>query len=312
MPINPVAMPHSSEQERQDALLQQYLKGFQEQNAISDQGNNATNLEQQKAATAQNTQQANVKQALSLRDQLDAKGPGKSYNVGLTPGGGVDIKEAEKDPLAALLGMQRFKEAQDARMDKNVQGISDRIQKTQIPQMQSNMDALGLQEGKHLNSVGPVKNYVPDSLVGLIGAIPGVGPMAFPPGSVEERQKIAAIRNAAMHAQFGSRQTDAEKAMLADQLGLHGGTQSQDVEKAISRLGDVSALEGQNIMRGANPGAVKEFQNRGGNVDFGRTSAAPPAPDETVDVISPEGKAGKIPRKNLQAAQQRGFKVVGQ
>lgn len=220
-------------------------------------------------------QQRNTQSAQDLESQYMKNHPGFHGTFRVGPNG-TEISENQAMPMGMLM--------QDRFLDKQAEGIADKAQKEGIPQLQAQTDILKqdmAKNGGHLQSVGPIANYVPDSLVPLaqyLGKLTG-GKIGLPDGSAQERQDLAALRNATMHAQFGSRQTEAEKSMLADQLGLHGGNSSQNVEDAISNLGKVADRESNNVTSGMNPEAVRRYKARGGNNQVAPLSS--PAPQQS-------------------------------
>jgi hypothetical protein len=242
-----------------EAVLQA-MKGNQEQALQNKRG------QQEKDLQTQKSQQQSQAQAQTLQRLQDFF---KNNQGTLPPGAGLSLGSDSAsitrgyDPLA----MMRFQASQNNLNDKNVQGIADRSQKEGIPQIQAQTDILNQDmqnSGGHLQSVGGLKNAIPDSLA----------PMAeyfgiLPKGSAKERQDIAALRNAAQHATFGSRQTEAEKAMMGQQLGTSFGNSATNIESGIKGLGDVSNREAQNLMSGATPQAAQTFQQRGGDLQVG-------------------------------------------
>lgn len=241
--------------------LPSLIQGWNQLAAERQSGQNSQQLEKLKDYLQGQRTQQNIADTKDLEGQYMKQHPGFHGTFRVGPNG---VEIAENQQISpAMLGMDRFYDTQAEKM-------ADKAQKEGIPQLQAQTDILKqdmAQNGGHLKSVGPIANYVPDfatPLAEYFGKLTH-GVVGLPAGATKERQDIAALRNATMHAQFGSRQTEAEKSMLADQLGLHGGNSPENVENAITNLGKVADQESRNVTSGMNPIAVQRFRARGGN-----------------------------------------------
>ena len=197
----------------------------------------------------------------------------KNGNPVLGQGQGISISPEGASITRGFnpLEYERMLMSQGNLRDKQVQGISDRAQKEGIPTLQAQTDILNQDmqnSGGHLQSVGGMKNIIPDSMVPLAEYL-----HILPKGSAKERQDIAALRNAAQHATFGSRQTEAEKNMMGQQLGTTIGNSAENIEAGIKGLGDAANRESQNVLSGSNPEAVQMFKQRGGNIQVAAPGA---------------------------------------
>lgn len=281
--INTSIIGHNYNNPDRDAGVRALLMGIQAGNDAAVAGDQAGLKE--KAAVAEHARDLKgAQERLAQAKAFSEEHPDKGISISKE---GASIHAA--DPLAKLLGIQRLQEAKDARMDRQVQGISDRMQKSAIPETLSKLDALAgsMKEGDgKLKSVGGLKNLVPDWGAGIAEFL-GV----MPKGSSQERQNLAAIENAVGHSQFGSAQTASEVARLRAQLGRNIGSSEEDMRKAIDGLRGTMASQGENVIHGANPAAVEKFKQQGGRVDF---AAPAPTKQMSFEDFKALKKAGKL------------------
>lgn len=302
MPINPISPgeytnQYDLQQMRNNQQNANNLADFLNKKALlSQQGQQEQSLASQKA-NLQSTAQQKALQTIEQFMPKDKNGnPVLPQGAGLSLNGEGAALQRQPNMLSAFLGMDKF-------YDKQAQDIASKSQSEGIPSIQAQTDILNqdmAQHGGHLESVGGAKNMIPDSIAPLAEFL-----HILPKGSAKERQDIAALRNAAMHAQFGSRQTEAEKSMMANQLGTGIGNPASNIEASITGLGKVANQEGQNLLSGMNPEAVRRFKARGGELSVSPVGSQ----QSTTSMQQPAGPQASDPdyQRYLQLKQKAGM-----
>lgn len=240
-----------------------------------------------KGISAQQTQKRNLGLAQNVISQ-QAKA-GRSVSTKFGPDGEVDIKQAEVDPLSALLKQKQLQNMDEERLAKRTERTTGALHSAGIDEYQAQKANLrAASGGDKLISVGGAKNAVPDWAVpaaeavstnGLGGKLMDLIGVKFPKGSGQERQALAALDNTVMHAKFGSQQTHGEAARFAKQTGRSLGGTAENAEAGYEGLDKLMQGEGRNIMAGVGgpQGQVaKRIKESGGSADFAPPPAAAP------------------------------------
>lgn len=219
---------------------------------------------------AQQQQEHGINRALQLKQQLETGGPGRKYNIGLSPGGGVSIGESEVDPTNVGLRKQSMENLEEERRRKAVQDIEDRSTKANtaniVPSMkraESAIPGLFTKEDSDpvYKSVGGGKQLIPNMVVPPLEAI-GL----LPKGSGEERTALQELSNAKIYDSSGKQINEAEMKRIVDAMGLSGMFSGDSITKALRQAGYTVLEKQKTVTAGARPEDVETFKSRGGLV----------------------------------------------
>lgn len=191
----------------------------------------------------------------------------------------------ENENLMTLLSLR---ERQDARDDRDLTKLGERIDKAGIPNTLSamgNLESLtasGDQGGMLTNpdyqvkSAGPVANFLPQ-FAKNIGEKVGL----MPEGASQEAALIQRLMNADIRAMSGTAVTAYEQGRQNVEKGMSGGGDPNLVKIGIKQMADAVDSAGQNIESSSRPEVVKTYQQQGGKfrlkdyLSGGKSPAAP-------------------------------------
>ena len=260
--------------EKQQTQLESYLKG---------------QLEKQQ-------QEDSIKQALALKETLEAGGKGKSYGVNVGPRGAA-FHENERDPNAGLAAFLSIQDRRAERDRKAIQDIEDRATKAGTAQIIPGMRRLeqvapGAFTGNaEFKSVGGFKNAIPTSLVS-----PAESLGLLDKGAAEERAALNEMANLKVYDSSGKQINEHEMKRLQDSMGLRGISDPTVIKQALQQQGFTVLEKQRQVSAGADPRALQEFKKRGGLAGYGSlpemlnrpSSSAIPSTQSTPSPETPE------------------------
>lgn len=270
-------------------------------NQINQQRNQAAAAEQQerlRAMLAQETQQRGIQQALDLKKQLEAGADGKSYNIGLSPGGGVTLGEREPDPLRALLQQQQMQQKKDESLQKGVERYGERIKESKIPERQEVAEGLASSIKKKGLAIGPISSKLP-SVVTSVGEQLGLAK----PGVTEQKQNLEAMITFVRHPVYGASLTGNEKRSADEAFNIVTGASRGNREAALQKLFNLYNQALSNVKATASPEISAEYEKRGGlklnpiDLAFPSATAQPNSteqPPMSFEEFKARKRAGKL------------------
>ena len=194
---------------------------------------------EQQAQLAQKAQEQNIARSLQLKQQLEAGGKGKKYNIGLSPQGAVNISESEMDPLANFLRVQQANAVAQDRQDKQVERVGKAYVGAKLPE---------LEQFSQQAQTNLTPERLEDAYGGILGgaaSLPGIGRIAQPlqeflnPEAAKTRATMEQIKSFPRHELFGASLTPLEKQAV--ELSLGGGLTKrpelvQDAVRVLQRM----------------------------------------------------------------------------
>ncbi len=310
--------------------LQRMLTGKQEDktNKTAEQ-DHANQIETQRSLDAE-------KRAKQFLEENAAKGINASQTI--DGKGGVHVQLNQPDTSAKD---KAHVDKQEAAYAKGLEKYADAHGALQAIEENTNSDGTGgvLTNPKaKLKSFGPAASVLPDQGLAL-GEMMG----AVPKGASEERKTIARFKLALGHSLTGARMNPTMQKQIQDSMGQLSSSDPDLMAKGLRGAAKLLGSEINTVGAGYNDEIKNTVHGRLGSnpMDFYKgvasdgpagglvpgpspqlpASPAPPSPaapgpavsapapvSDMVSVTSPDGKLGSIPKANLGAALQRGFK----
>lgn len=183
-------------------------------------------------------------------------------NVPVSASGSGGVSIGGKDPLEGLLRQERVKNANDDRVNKQVETFGKRAEAQKIPasveELASVQNALP-PEGEEMKSYGPFMNAIPNWAVSA-----GEAAHLFPKGARAERSAMEAAKSMVRNPLYGSALTPHEARSFEEAFGAPIGGSEADVRRALQRMKDIPVSQLQNIQSTTSPEAVGRIKEQGG------------------------------------------------
>lgn len=239
-----------------DALAQLILGNrFKKQQAEQETSAKSKALQQNRAAAEEFAKSQGLK-------------PGKFSIQASESGYGVN---PESDNIMALLGLQ---DRQDARADRDLTKLGDRVSKENIP---GTMSALAnLEKGTadkesgqgmltdpdyKVKSTGPYANFMPQFMKN-VGEKVGL----MPKGASNEAALIQRLMNADIRSMSGTAVTSYEQGRQNIEKGMSGAGDPDAIKLGIKQMKDAVESSANNIESSTRPNVLKQYKDQGGAI----------------------------------------------
>lgn len=179
------------------------------------------------------------------------------------------------DPITILLKKQAIDERNDARDDKDLVHLGERIDKGGIPNAMSglaNLETGTNDSGKggiltdpsyQVKSAGPVANMLPQ-FAKNIGEKVGL----MPKGSADEAALIQRLVNADIKALSGSAVSTHEMGRQNVEKGMSAGGDPNLIKIGIKQMKDAIESGAQNVASSTRPEVLDKFKQQGGKLSL--------------------------------------------
>ncbi len=227
-----------------------------------------------------------------------------------------------QDKLSMMMSQRRM-ELQEEEMQRKKEGHEDRMSLKREQKLDRDVETISKRLEKsgimgQKNSFDIIEDYLKGMNVDLanektfknVEDIPGMGvggsfrpDFATPNDAVQFRQNVQSLANQLLKQRSGAAVTDQEYRRFLKEVGSGDFSSEENLMTGLAKMKkDLISLE-DNIMKSADPKALKEYKRR-----MGIMEEAPES--DMVKMKIPNGKIKLIPRDKVDAAKKAGAEEI--